>query len=139
MLNREIILSDVRLRYGSVCRLAMCLGWLLGQGEEQELYGLEQLGTEIGIFLKIYDDFKYVERDIMIGKYSLNFVINYGIKEAYNEMTEAKANFIEGSMKMNIDTKTSKEIIDMIVKNIDEIVKDVSVDINTQYDDVSSI
>lgn len=139
MLDRDIILSDIYLRYGSVCKLAICLGWLLGQGEEQELSGLEQLGAEMGIFLKIYDDFKYIERDMVNSKFSLNFVVNYGIKEAYNEMTEAKSNFIEGSMKMNIDTRTSKEIIDLVVKNVNEIVKDVSVDVNTQYDDVSSI
>jgi hypothetical protein len=30
-----------------------------------------------------------------------------------------------------------KEIIDFIMDNVDEIIKDVSVDMETQYDDVS--
>jgi hypothetical protein len=55
------------------------------------------------------------------------------------ELIEAKANFIEGSMVLDVETKTSKEIIDMVVKKIDEIVKDTSVDMNTQYDDVSDL
>lgn len=148
-LDKEIIIEDINMRYGTVCKLAMCLGWILGQNDdinlgklkelqdEKNIIKLEKLGEYIGSFLKIYDDFKYIERDISCGKFSLNYVINYGIKEAYTELIEAKANFIEGSMLLGVDTKTCKEIIDMVVKNVDNIVKDVSVDMDTQYDDVS--
>ncbi len=148
-LNKDVIFADIKKRYGSVCKLAICLGWILGQGDEtniakikelcdeKNIAKLEVLGEYIGIFLKIYDDFKYIERDIKMGQISLNYVVNHGIKEAYMELIEAKANFIEGSMILEVDTKTSKEIIDMVVKQIDSIVKDASVDMETQYDDVS--
>jgi len=150
-LDKSTIINDAGMRYGSVCKLAMCLGWILGQGDDNilnklkelsnddNITNLEKLGEHIGMFLKIYDDFKYIERDIKLGKSSLNYVVNYGIKEAYIELIESKANYIEGSMSLGVDTKTSKEIIDMVVRNVDLIVKDVSVDMETQYDDVSTI
>jgi hypothetical protein len=150
-LKKETIIADVNKRYGSVCKLAMCLAWILGQGDDgtflklkelgndDNIMKLEKLGEHIGTFLKIHDDFKYIERDIRNGRSSLNYVINYGIKEAYMELIESKANYIEGSMILGVDTKTSKEIIDMVVRDIDTIVKDVSVDMETQYDDVSNI
>lgn len=148
-LEKDLLIEDTKRRYGSVCKLAMCLGWILGKGtddsltklkdlgDEKTVIRLEQLGDYMGAFLKLHDDFKYLRRDVQVGRFSLNYVINYGIKEAYSELTESKANFIEGSMTLDVETKTLKEIIDMIVRNIDEIVKDVSVDMDTQYDDVS--
>lgn len=147
-LDKEVLINDTMNRYGSVCKLALALGWILGQdndvylnkikdlSDDKTVEKLEQLGEYMGRFLKLYDDFKCIDRDIK-GKVSLSYVINYGIKEAYMELIEAKANFIEGSMILGIETKTSKEIIDMIVKSIDDTVKDASVDMNTQYDDVS--
>lgn len=150
-LSKELIFSDIKKRYGSVCKLAICLGWMLGQGDEtniskikdlcdeKNIAKLEVLGEYMGIFLKLYDDFKYIDRDMKMGQTSLNYVVNHGIKEAYMELIEAKANFIEGSMVLDVDTKTSKELIDIIIKQIDDIVKDASVDMETQYDDVSVI
>ena len=139
ILTKEILMNDIELRYGSVCKLSLCLAWIIGQGDTKQLKELENLGNFIGMFLKIYDDFRYLERDLLNGKQSLNYVINYGIKEAYIELIESKTSFIEGTLKLGINTKTSKEIIDMIVRDIDNIVKDVSVDLETQYDEISSI
>lgn len=150
-LDKVILMDDMINRYGSVCKLAMSLGWILGQGddayfnkikdlsEEKTIIKLEKLGDYMGKFLKLHDDFTYIERDIKIGRFSLNYVINYGIKEAYIELIESKANFIEGSMSLGIESKTSKEIIDMVMRNIEAIVKDASVDMDTQYDDVSTL
>lgn len=149
-LDRHVILKDTIRRYGSVCKLALCIGWTFGQNdndlsklksleEDTMVRHMESLSEHIGIFLKIYDDFTHYERDIAVGTNSLNYILNYGIKEAYTEMMEAKTNFIAGSMTLGIDTKTSKEIIDFIVKKISIIVKDVSVDMETSYDDVSTI
>jgi hypothetical protein len=150
-LEKNILIDDIKKRYGSVCKLAMGLGWILGQGDETTfnkikdlsdiptVSKMEKLGDHMGTLLKLHDDFKYTIRDIKLGRFSLNYVINYGIKEAYNELIESKANFIEGSMILGIETKTSKEIIDMVVRDIDDIVKDISVDMDTQYDDVSTI
>jgi hypothetical protein len=138
-LEKEILLTEIYTRYGSVCKLALCLSWIIGQGDIKKLEQLEGLGNHIGMFLKIYDDFRYLERDLLKGEKSLNYIVNYGIKEAYMELIESKTSFIEGSLLLGINTKTSKEIIDTIVRDIDIIVQDVSVDLETQYDDMSSI
>ena len=154
MVDKSIIYKNIIDRYGSVCKLAFCLGWLFGQNDDimlskikklEENYSiikLEKLAEDISVFLKIYDDFKNIEKDIENSDKShitLNFVINYGIKEAYIELIEAKTRFIEGSMLLEIETKTIREVIDMIIEEINVIVKDISVDINTQYDDVSTV
>lgn len=151
MLEKNIIIDDMIQRYGSVCKLALCLSWILGQEDEVKynklkslnddkmIIHLEKLSEYIGKFLKLYDDFQYIERDICIGKYSLNYVVNHGLKEGYIELIESKANLVELSMILDVETKTSKEIVEMIVKRVDEIVKDVSVDLGTDYQDVSTI
>lgn len=138
-LEKEILMNEIYMRYGSVCKLSLCLSWIIGQGDIKKLAQLERLGNQIGMFLKIYDDFRYLERDLLKGEKSLNYIVNYGIKEAYIELIESKTSFIEGTLRLEINTKTSKEIIDMIVREIDFIVKDVSVDLESQYDDISSI
>jgi hypothetical protein len=147
-IDKEVIFEDIKDRYGSVCKLAMCLGWIIGQGDDgtnlkvkdlssdKNIMKLEVLGDYIGTFLKIHDDFNNIERDIKHGKITTNYVINNGIKEAYNELIDSKANFLEESIKLKVDSKASKEIMDIIVRNVDIIVKDVSVDMDTDYDDV---
>jgi hypothetical protein len=148
-LNENIIFADSNKTYGSVCKLALTLGWIIGLGDDtclnkikelsddKNISNLEKLADDIGYFLKIYDDFKYILRDIKIGQYSMNYVINYGIKQSYIKLIETKTKFLEGIMNLKIETKTMKEIIDFIMDNVDEIIKDVSVDMETQYDDVS--
>jgi hypothetical protein len=150
IIDKSVIISETNDRYGSVCKLAMCLGWAIGQDDVstfktfdlhdiEMIKNLENLGNLFGLFLKLHDDFKNVNRDIIEGNITRNFIVNYGIKYAYSELVEVKAELIEKCMLLGIETKTSKEIIDTIVKNVDHIVKNVSVDIDTEYDDVSTI
>lgn len=151
MLDKKTLNDDMINRYGSVCKMALSLGWILGQGDdtlynkikdlsdEKTISKLEKLGDYMGRFLKLHDDFKYIQRDIKYGKHSLNYIVNHGIKEAYIEVIESKASFIEGSMILGVETKTSKEIIDFVIRNIDEIINGISVDLDTQYDDVSTM
>ena len=151
-LSESTLTEDTQRRYGSVCKLALGLGWFLGQNHndamivkmkdlssDKTIEKLEALGDNMGRFFKLHDDFRYITQDIQSGKFSCNFVINYGIKFAYNEIVELKALLLEHSIKLGVDTKTSKEIIDIVVKDVDNIVKDVSVDMLTQYDDVSDL
>lgn len=139
MLDRNVVMKDNVMRYASVCKLAICLGWHLGQGDDKSIGKLEKVAEKISLFLKMYDDFKYVERDMKYGTVSTNYIVNYGIKEAYIELIEARTYFTEGALNMGIYTKTCKEIIDLVIKNIESIMDGISVDLETQYDDVSTI
>lgn len=140
-LSKTILQNEINNRYGAVCCLAISLGWLIGQGDEAVLDKLDNMGKYFGTFLKVSDDFIYLERDVQLANsVSTNYVINYGIKESYSELIESHIHFMEELMKNNIDTKTMKEIIDIIMKQVDDMMGDISVDMETQYnDDCSSI
>jgi hypothetical protein len=145
-LPKNIINANIINRYGAVCKMAIIFGWIFGQNynilnnlkNENKIYQLEKHGNIIGTVLKLYDDFKNIDRDIKYGTYSLNHIVNYGIKDTYTELVNSKIIYVEGLMKYDIDTKTSKELIDNIMDTVDNIVKDISVDMNTQYDDISA-
>lgn len=145
-IGKDSLDNNTLLRYGSVCKLALCLGWIIGCGDEaiinktknQDIIRLENLADNIGKYLKIHDDFIFIERDMKTIGVSNNYVINCGIKEAHMEFTEAKAKYIEGSMILDTYTKTTKEIIDLVDKDVENILHDISVDMNTHYDDVST-
>lgn len=139
LLSKSELKEDILMRYGSVCKLAIGLGWLLGQGSKDYLYKLERLSNDIALFIKIYDDFKYIERDMNYGKISTNYVVNYGIKEAHIELIESRTYFTENAILLDIYTKTCKEIIDMIICYVNGKIEGLSIDLQTQYDDVSSI
>ncbi len=149
LLAKHLILADASNKYGTVCILALCLGWILGHGhienvfrfkeltDDKHIGQLEHLGNTVGVFLKLYEDFKHIDRINASSPYSLNYVANYGIKDAYNELVETRIRFIEGLMVLQIDTKTSTEIMELVMGNVDERLKDISVDMETHYDDVS--
>ena len=148
-IDKLVILDEIQNRYGTVCQLAMCLGWILGQGDESNIMKIknidtdkyigkiESLGLKLGTILKIHDDFKNIDRDMDACPYTLNYVLNFGIKDSYMELIDTKSDFVEGMMYLGINTKTSKEILDIVTNNINDIVKNISVDMETSYDDVS--
>jgi len=138
LLDKTTVTNEIDNRYGSVCCLSVCLGWILGQGDESALGEIEKLGKYCGILLKMSDDFRYLEQDITEGHVSTNYVINFGIKETYTAIIEAKANLIEELLKNKIDGKTLRDAIDVIIRMVDDIVSDISVDMNTQYDECST-
>lgn len=151
LLDKQVLLNDISQRYGTICKLAICLGWIFGQNNDVMLnkmsslrdnitiQKLEHIGEQMSYLLKICGDFRTIERDMLYGQYSLNFVVNCGIKEAYIELFNAKEIFIEGLIALDIYSETGKEIVDNIFKEVDTIVSDISVDLNTQYDEVSSM
>ena len=137
-IDRET-LNEIYLKFGYVCCLAMYLGWTLGQGDDATVSKFDSIGMQLGIMLKIHNDFKHVDRDIHYGKYSTNCIINCGIKESYAELIESKINFIEMLIIHSIDTNTLKEIIEIIMTDVDNCVASISVDLESQFDDCSAI
>jgi hypothetical protein len=139
-ISREDITNIVLEKYGSVYEMGICLGWLIGCGNDDQLESLEKISKDIAILIKMHDDFMNIERDISkSGNLSFSYVVNHGAKETFIEFIEYKTKFIEQSMKLNIDTKTSNEILTMIENNILEAVQNIEVDFNSTYDDVSTM
>lgn len=139
-ISKQDIKKIVIEKYGSVYVMGICLGWLIGCGNEDKLDELEELSREISTIIKIHDDFMNMERDISkSGNICYNFVINHGAKETFIDFIDYKTNFIEKAMKLKVDTKTTNEILSMVEFNILDSVKDIELDFNSRYDDVSTL
>lgn len=148
--------------YGLVCRLSLCLGWLISmrglkdknnvvkiltKGEKNivNIDHIDDMGNVFGVILKIYEDFKTFKRDIvMYSSLDLsnseivcnNYVLTHGAKNACSLIIEATNVFEKQSKLLDIEIKPFSDIIKYINEEISVITQDMSVDIDD--DDLSS-
>lgn len=123
-------------KYGTVSRLALVTGWLLGGGDEKLVPSLERLGTSFSWIIKLANDFVNLEADLGSGdpgSYLRNYIINFGFQNAFEVFLDNKQKFIEGCILMDIYTNTVKEIIDLVEAKIDQIIEKSSPDMKSQY------
>jgi hypothetical protein len=133
-IKKDKILEYVQKRYGTVCQLSLLNGWLLGSGDEKMVASLERLGSHLGIMIKLAYDFNNIENDLKNAEgVSHNVVINCGIQESFELFFDSKQKFIEGSLILDIYTNTSKEIIDLIELQIDNVLDKTSLDLKSNY------
>lgn len=138
-ITKESLLKHINIKYGSVCQIALICGWLLGGGNNDEKYiaSLEKVGLYLGNIFKISLDFVNLERDLINtnADHSYNYVINYGIQEAFELFIDQKIKFIEGCMLLNIynNNITIKEVIDVIEKNVEDFIDKTTADLQSQY------
>ena len=124
----------IEKKYGSMCQIAIILGWLLGSGDEKTIGTLEKLGKYLGMMLKISYDFENMERDLCHNnKSSYNYVINYGIQNSFELFIDNKVKFVEGCMSLDIYTNTMKEILDLLEEKIDIFIDNTSPELRSQY------
>lgn len=136
-LSKDQTIKNIKNTYGLVCRIAICLGWILGMGDDKNIKELETMADNIGLILKIRDDFINYKRDMRFGKYSYNFVTSHGIKEALILFDEANIAYAENLFSVGVETKTCNEIVKAITEYVNEMIQNISVDIDTEYDDTS--
>ena len=141
LIPSDVLQQYIDQKYGTVCSLALVLGWLLGMGDEKQVSELEKTGKYLGNILKIAYDFKNIERDILhsTGKICKNTVVNWGVKDCFNKFVENKARFIENLLKLGIYTTTIKEIVDIIEKDIDNCINNTDITLNNDFSSYSSI
>lgn len=133
-INKISLGNFISDKYGSVCQLALELGWLLGGGEEKNLINLDKIGTYFSMMIKIADDFINLESDIEEAEtYSTNYVVNLGFQNAFETFFDNKQKFIEGCITLDIYTNTVKEIVDIIENQIDKIIDKSSPDMKSHY------
>lgn len=137
-LDLSTMVQNIHSTYGMMCRLAICLGWLIGMGDDQKLAELESLADSFGMLMKIQDDFKNHRRDMRYGSVCANVVVTHGIKEALILYDEAHLQYLEQSSIVGVETKTCNEIVKCIVDYVTECTADMSIDIDTDYDDITS-
>jgi hypothetical protein len=138
-LDRETMIDNIGGTYGTVCRLAVCLGWLIGMGDDQNIKDLELLADNMAMIIKMYDDFKNYKRDMRHGEFCTNYVVAHGFKEAIILFDEFNIQYAENCVSMGIETKMWNEIVKIITEYIMDATSCISVDVETEYDDMTSI
>jgi hypothetical protein len=132
--DKETLIDYIDRTYGTVCQCSFVLGWMLGIGEEKTIPNLEKLGIYLGRMIKLTNDFKNLEIDIMHSKnFSYNYIVNFGIHEAFSLFDENKVKFLEGTMLINIYNTTIKEIVDNIEKTFDNCLANSELELKSRY------
>lgn len=121
IINHSILISQITL----------ILGWLLGNGIADMIPNLERLGHHFGMITKLSYDFSHIDDDIenVNNGISDNYVINYGIQEAFDTFIESKTKFIEGCLTLDISSATIKEIIDYLESKVENTINNTSPEI----------
>jgi len=131
---KDILLQYIQGTYGSLCKLSLIFGWLIGGSSPDMITSLDRLGYHFGMMLKLAYDFVNIENDINLqlhNNISLNYVINFGLQDAFELFDESKKKFIEGLMTMDITTPTLKEFIDILETKVDSTLESSSPDIRS--------
>lgn len=138
-IDKDSFISYIKQKYCSVCELSITLGWIVGGGEVKSVKKLKKLSDYFAIMYKIAKDFEHLTKDINKNSdFTSNYVLNYGLQDAYETFMENKQNFIEESMIEDIYTNTIKEIIDEIEASVDTIIDQTSPDLKSSYTTQSS-
>jgi hypothetical protein len=138
-LEKEEMIKYIEEKFGSLCKLTLIMGWLLGGGDEKIIETLENLGTNLGYIMKIYYDFINIEKDIEnASKITYNLIANIGVKESYILYIENKTSFIEGCCLLDIYSNTTKEILDIFEEQINDCLEKSNIDLRSTYSSFSS-
>lgn len=132
-LPKAFLLQYISGTDGSLCRLALILGWVLGGSSIEQVAGLDKLGNHFGMLLKLAHDFINIESDLEhnMNGITFNYVINYGIQEAFELFDESKKKFIEGLMTLDIKTSTLSEFVIILEEKVDTTLEASSPDIRS--------
>jgi hypothetical protein len=129
---KEFIIKYLTETYGNICKLALFLGWTLGGSSHDMLLNLDRLGYHFGLLYGISQDFVNLNNDIekcSSINYSFNYVINFGLQDAFEQFNESKEKFNEGLLTLKITSSTIKELIDLLDKRINVILEQSTPDI----------
>ena len=137
--EKNILLEYVERTFGAVCRCSFVIGWLLGMGDEKKIGTLEKMGNNLGVLIKLTNDFDTLEQNIETSETSsLNLLVNLGIHECFDIFDTNKLELIEQCMTLDIYNTTLKEIINYLERKFDEKLKNADLDINSRYTSFST-
>lgn len=129
-INKESLMEYINFRYNSICELAILSGWIIGGGDSREIPKLKRISKYFSIIYKLSRDFGSLESDIT-DNINSNYILNFGIQDAYEQFLIYKEKLIEESMILDIYTDTCKEIINSLEINIDHIIDESSPDLKS--------
>jgi hypothetical protein len=131
--NKIYLNKYIEETYGKICQLTILSAWVLGGGSYNMNENLNRIGYHFSTIIKLSYDYKNLETDILYHNikkkddeeiyYSLNLIANYGIQEIFEQFINSKQTIIESCMILDIYTNTCKEIINLIEKQIDNLIE----------------
>lgn len=132
-IKRETFMNYINKKIGSLCEMALCMGWILGGGEPSELPKIRKISRYFTMIYKLARDFCTIDDDLKNAKNGVtwNYIINYGLQESYELFMHNKQKFIQETMMIDIYTTTIKEIIDCIEIKVDAIIDETSPDLKS--------
>lgn len=131
-LPKDIVIKYITETHGNICKLSLILGWIIGGSPHNMITNLERLGYHFSLLIKIAYDFANIDSDIekcTNNGVTLNYVINFGLQDAYELFDESRKKFIEGTMTLGITSTTIKEFIDILNTKVNTAIDQSSPDI----------
>jgi len=134
-IRQPILDTIVENKMGSLCELAISVGWFLGCGDENKYSRLVKAGRHFGFIYQISNDFSNIDQDLKNNDdgVTLNYVINCGIQESYEKFMDSKQKFIEEAMNLEIFSNTAKEMVDIIEEKVNNVIDQTSPDVKSTY------
>lgn len=127
-------------KVNGITELSMYLGWIIGCGDLKTIKKLKNITKYFSYIYKISLDFHNIKKDISeYNDHSTNFIINFGLLEAYDTFLTNKQKFIQEAIQLDIFTNTIKEIINFIENRVDKIVDQTSPDLKSNYSNITSV
>lgn len=133
--KKESLHDYIEKRYVILCELAISVALIIGGGYQiKDNSKIKRLSKYFAMMYKMAKDFENLDDDIKNNEnHTTNYILNFGLQEAYEVFLNNKQKFIEESMVEEIYTTTIKEIIDVIEINVDMIIDQTSPDLKSSY------
>lgn len=122
-------------KIGALCEIAVCTGWLVGSGNPKKLKKLKKTAKHFANFYKVANDFLTIEYDIRNNNdgVTTNYILNYGLQNAYEFFMDNKKRFIEDAMTFDMYSSTVKEMINSMEAKVDNVIDETSPDLKSNF------
>jgi len=135
IINYEHLMEYIHEVYGNLCNIGITMNFLIHMNNLDEYNEYIKIIQLFGLIIKIGNDFKRFTEDIKNGdKICVNTLVNIGIQKTFNLYVENKSYLIEELIKNKLYTHTIKEILDQIENNVDNIINNSNVTIESTYE-----
>lgn len=129
-------------KYYPIFNLAFKLGWIAGCGNKNKIKNVEKMSDSFFRMYIISENFKRIREDLDLAKHNnymtLNYVLNYGMLDAYDNFLTNKEQFIQMAIILDIFSVTVKEILNYLTANVDKIIDESSSDLLSSISQTNS-
>lgn len=133
-LSKNSMNNYIFKKYIGMCELAITLGWIFGNGNIKDVDTLKNTFKYFGMMCKLSVDFVNIDKDLNESNiYGTNYVLNYGLADAYDVFVNNKQLFITEMLSKEMYSSTIKEIIDKLEIEIENIIDQTSPDLKSNY------